>query len=913
MSGKRTKVDPLYKKTKRQRSDVGQHKARNKNTECSVVKCSLKSFCQESASVLPWDSVLKDTNKAVAEAYILANLRVVRLCQAGRPIPVLDQEFYYQYLSAVSVGLTARKKVDDEDLRQSVELYKSWRDPNVSFASSAHIKVRKQRVGITGKERYELLRNVLAPTYAGSDERVLEFRRWIPRNAEGYINQEKPHLILPVTYRFLQFIEQENYRKREGPRYEQLRSFCLLPLKRGFECSHFKMCKLGLYALLRRAGIQIPDIKRKEGQPCWNDVVDEWWHRLFKITKFETENRKFAGEISTDGKAVSIVLRKPNQRTNTLVGFGNWSATDYGGFIKKCPAGPVKKLEKELKRYCVVESVPEFRTSKLHADCHRELTYQYALRTCKDGIVRRVKVYSVLHCPHNGCFGMTHIGSVPSAVMENPSLERTFRGHKSAVTGVSFHPNVQQVASSSLDGVVMIWNFKPQLRAFRFRGHSGPVHAVSFSPTGDVLASASQDRTVRLWTPTVRGDSVVIKAHAGAVRSVSFSSSGRELLTASDDMALKVWALPTRRFRCSLTGHSNWVRSARFSADARRIASGSDDKTVKLWDTEARRCLHTFYEHAGIVNSVAFHPTDNGNTLASCSYDRSVNLWDTRAGRLVHHYKAHDASATSVAFHPTGNYLLSTSHDNSIKLWDVREGQVLYTLQGHDGAVNCAEFSSDCKLLASGAVDSCVLIWEADLDKCLQIDRPPPQVEATSAVDEQRRNGRSKEESVDSSASSQVDTGRRPAAETPAASPPPTPTATPLPTPQQKPRHPYAASKYEMRPTPTISPMKSPSPSASAAQPPPAPLQMPTTPGSEPRSTSSREGTPTSRVNGERYSMDMNTTLQHIVGQLEIITRTLSVLERRISINEDRICDMAKAQKELLERQKQQSARRPDL
>ncbi|RLN57138.1 hypothetical protein BBJ28_00025521 [Nothophytophthora sp. Chile5] len=575
MSGKRTKVEPPDKKTKRQRSDVSQRKARNKNTECSVVKCSLKSFCQESASVLPWDSVLKDTNKAVAEAYILANLRVLRLCQAGRPIPVLDQEFYYQCLSAVSVGLTARKKVDDEDLRQSVELYKSWRDPNVSFASSAHIsygwfqnassqmatnasnhvvvnfyrrfqKYVKQRDGISGKERYELLRDVLAPTYAGSDERVLEFRRGIPRNAEGYINKEKPHLILPVTYRFLQFIEQENYRKRERPRYEQLRSFSLLPLKRGFECSHFKMCKLGLYALLRRAGIQIPDIKRKEGQPCWNDVVDEWWYRLFKITKFETESRKFAGEISTDGKAVSIVLRKPKQPepekapslkkdpkqynfgevwgldpgrrnlfvatnnfgetiacstrefyedakytssnkttrywidhnpkileairnmpspktcslqkleayvrflssrldrlldfrmakpfrklkfrryifmknklrelcakltvragANTLIGFGDWSATDYGGFIKKCPAGPVKKLEKELKRYCIVDSVPEFRTSKLHADCHRELTYQYTLRTCKDGIVRRVKVYSVLHCQHNGCFGMT--------------------------------------------------------------------------------------------------------------------------------------------------------------------------------------------------------------------------------------------------------------------------------------------------------------------------------------------------------------------------------------------------------------------------------------------------------------------------------------------------------------------------
>ncbi|RLM95385.1 hypothetical protein BBI17_006506 [Phytophthora kernoviae] len=67
--------------------------------------------------------------------------------------------------------------------------------------------------------------------------------------------------------------------------------------------------------------------------------------------------------------------------------------------------------------------------------------------------------------------------------MENPSLERTFRGHKSAVTGVNFHPNAQQVASSSLDGVVMVWNFKPQLRAFRFKGHAGPVHCYEEIPS----------------------------------------------------------------------------------------------------------------------------------------------------------------------------------------------------------------------------------------------------------------------------------------------------------------------------------------------------------------------------------------------------------------------------------------------
>ena len=53
----------------------------------------------------------------------------------------------------------------------------------------------------------------------------------------------------------------------------------------------------------------------------------------------------------------------------------------------------------------------------------------------------------------------------------DPSLERTFRGHKNYVTSVDFSPNMKQLASGSGDNNIMLWNFRPQLRAFRFVGH----------------------------------------------------------------------------------------------------------------------------------------------------------------------------------------------------------------------------------------------------------------------------------------------------------------------------------------------------------------------------------------------------------------------------------------------------------
>jgi centriolar protein POC1 len=134
------------------------------------------------------------------------------------------------------------------------------------------------------------------------------------------------------------------------------------------------------------------------------------------------------------------------------------------------------------------------------------------------------------------------------ATVSDPTLKRSFQGHRDTVSGVAFNPNLKQAISSSLDGSLMVWNFKPQLRPFRFVGHKGPIHDIDMHPTGNLMATASGDSTIRLWTNSVEGKSTVIKSHFAPVKSVSFSSDGELLLSSSDDKTLKCWTVNDKKF-----------------------------------------------------------------------------------------------------------------------------------------------------------------------------------------------------------------------------------------------------------------------------------------------------------------------------------------------------------------------------
>lgn len=257
----------------------------------------------------------------------------------------------------------------------------------------------------------------------------------------------------------------------------------------------------------------------------------------------------------------------------------------------------------------------------------------------------------------------------------------------------------------------------------------------------------------------MNGDSIVLRGHTAPVRCVDFSfhasSSTQEareslLITCSDDKTVKIWTLPQKTFRCSLIGHTNWVRTCKFSPDTPNIcASGGDDATIKLWDVNRGENIVTYTLHRGDhktaynvsansvtgVKNIAFHPM--GVTLAANAGDGNLRLYDLRSDRVIctlpptttasKRSNSSSGYVGGLAFHPNGNFLLSSSHhesdrDHDFNMWDLRKQSCVFSINhgsldarpksAVSPLTSCCSFSADGSRFATGSSNKIVLLWD---------------------------------------------------------------------------------------------------------------------------------------------------------------------------------------------------------
>ncbi|PVU89544.1 hypothetical protein BB559_005050 [Furculomyces boomerangus] len=109
-------------------------------------------------------------------------------------------------------------------------------------------------------------------------------------------------------------------------------------------------------------------------------------------------------------------------------------------------------------------------------------------------------------------------------------------------SSVAVDPSGEIVCAGCQDSFdIYVWSMQTGKLLDVLSGHEGPVSSLEFRPDGVQLASSSWDKTVRLWDVFDRGKSVELINHNFEVLSVTYRPDSKQMCTSTLDGQIHFW------------------------------------------------------------------------------------------------------------------------------------------------------------------------------------------------------------------------------------------------------------------------------------------------------------------------------------------------------------------------------------
>lgn len=326
-------------------------------------------------------------------------------------------------------------------------------------------------------------------------------------------------------------------------------------------------------------------------------------------------------------------------------------------------------------------------------------------------------------------------------------LEKSFSGHFSKVTCLSFHDDGIHMVSSGRDKVLILWDIEKGV-SIRVLPVFESVEGTFIIPSSFIFpnfvdkktdsiyaASAGEKGTVDIWELT-KGAKVYSQARDGpSITQLLFNSQLKSFCFATNDNNIIIHSL--ENFEClkQFVGNNDEILDIVYiGKDGTHLAVATNSCDIKLYELSTMSC-QLLKGHTEIVLSLATTPA-NSNLMASSGKDNAVKLWlmcqETKKMSCIASGMRHTMSIASIALsQASATFLMSVSQDQCLKYWDLPNKisvndsnlslNATNTVIAHSKDINCVTVSPNDKLIATASQDKTAKLWDTDGLKLLGV------------------------------------------------------------------------------------------------------------------------------------------------------------------------------------------------